>query len=262
MDIEKFLNELSLLSVNFVHTYITETKDYPMKNANRVHHGFLYTITGTETYHFHDRTIEAIPGSVIYIPKNEAYKITLTDKKSVVLGIDFEISNTPTRPFRIVFPEVNSIYSDFLKSEAKWTKKEIDWIADCKASFYKIVGILLKQVTQSYFPKSKYAIISKSVDYLHANYLKSDFCLKTLSEIAGISPRYFELLFKELYRMSPKEYILSLKIEQAKEFLLSEKLLIKDIAFMLGYNDIYHFGKIFKAKTGYTPSEYRHSCGL
>ena len=56
---------------------------------------------------------------------------------------------------------------------------------------------------------------------------------------------------------TPKEYVISLKMEQAKELLMSEKLLIRDIALMLGYSDIYHFGKIFTKKTGFTPSEYR-----
>ena len=39
---------------------------------------------------------------------------------------------------------------------------------------------------------------------------------------------------------------------------MSEKLLIRDIALMLGYSDIYHFGRIFTKKTGFTPSEYRN----
>ena len=262
MNVEKFLNELSLTSVNFVHTYVAELKDYPMKNPSRRHHGFLYTVSGTETYYFKDCKIDAVPSSILYIPKNENYKITLSDKKSVVICIDFEIFNQPIRPFRVILPEINSSHSTFSKMESKWTRKESDYIADCKSTFYKIVGILLKQVSQAYFPKSKYAIIAEAVEYLHLNYLKNDFRLTTLAEIAGISNRYFEKLFLELYKITPKEYIISLKIEQAKELLLSEKFLIKDIAFMLGYNDIYHFGKLFKEKTGYTPSEYKHSFEL
>jgi two-component system response regulator YesN len=51
-------------------------------------------------------------------------------------------------------------------------------------------------------------------------------------------------------------------MERAKELLLSERLMLKDIALMLGYADAYHFGKIFKTKTGYTPGEYRQIHGL
>ena len=97
---------------------------------------------------------------------------------------------------------------------------------------------------------------------MRVNYLKKDFRIEELAEITGISFRYFETLFQKEYHVTPKAYILYLKTERAKELLLSEKLLIKDIAVMLGYSDIYHFGKIFKAKTGYTPSEYRSTHGM
>lgn len=38
---------------------------------------------------------------------------------------------------------------------------------------------------------------------------------------------------------------------------MSEKNLIGEVAQLLGYGDVYHFSKIFKQKTGQTPSEYR-----
>ena len=86
--------------------------------------------------------------------------------------------------------------------------------------------------------------------------------MEELTEVTGTSLRYFETLFQNEYNITPKAYLLFLKIERAKELLLSEKLMIKDIAVMLGYGDIYHFSKLFKAKTGYTPSEYRRKHGM
>jgi AraC-like DNA-binding protein len=102
-----------------------------------------------------------------------------------------------------------------------------------------------------------YSKISESVNYLHAHYTENDFRVEKLYEIAKISSRYYEKLFFQKFGETPKEYILKLKIESPKELLLSEKTLIKDIALKLGYSDIYHFVKIFKKKTGYTPGQYR-----
>lgn len=83
---------------------------------------------------------------------------------------------------------------------------------------------------------------------MHENCLKSDFRLRSLSEQAGVSHRYFEQLFKQRYSISPKEYVLNLKIKRAKELLLDADKKIKDIALELGYGDIYHFGKLFLKK--------------
>jgi len=69
MQILEFLNNMCISELNFVQTYIAALDKYPLKNKGRRHHGFLYTISGTETYHFHDSKIETPPGSMLYIPK-------------------------------------------------------------------------------------------------------------------------------------------------------------------------------------------------
>ena len=55
--------------------------------------------------------------------------------------------------------------------------------------------------------------------------------------------------------------MLGLKMELARELLLGEKLSVADVAYELGYADVYHFCKIFKQKVGTTPGAYkRESC--
>jgi two-component system response regulator YesN len=48
-----------------------------------------------------------------------------------------------------------------------------------------------------------------------------------------------------------------MKLDLAKELLANEKTSVTDVATTLGYADIYHFSKLFKAKTGFAPSEYK-----
>ena len=75
--------------------------------------------------------------------------------------------------------------------------------------------------------------------------------------MTDISPKYFKTLFGQQFGMSPKEYVISLLIKSAKELLMNEKNQVQDVAFMVGYSDVYHFSKLFKKKTGYTPTEYK-----
>ncbi len=256
-----FLNRLSLSEISFVNTYIAPADKYPMKNKGRFHHGFLFTLSGIETYHFKDFTIDATPGSVLYIPKGENYKITLKGEESVVITVDFEITDLYMQPFKIEFLETTAIKSYFHELENTWEIKKSNYLPESKSCFYKIVSLLSKQISPIK-KTSRFDHIEISKQYIKENFLRSDLSIEELARKAKISRRYFEILFQRRYNITPKAYILSLKIERAKELLLSEKLLIKDIAFMLGYSDIYHFGKIFKEKTGYTPSEYRRNNGL
>ena len=128
-------------------------------------------------------------------------------------------------------------------------------MAKVVASFFKLVCNHKTKI--SYMPSEKYSKIADAVNYLHTNYLDNDFKVDLLEKMTDISPRYFKTLFGQQFGMSPKEYVISLLIKSAKELLMNEKNQVQDVAFMVGYSDVYHFSKLFKKKTGYTPTEYK-----
>ena len=258
----EWLNGLAVFEINFITTYRAGAESYPMHNSSRGHHGFIYTVKGAESYTFSDRALTAVPNSIIYLPKGSKYKITLDGEESVVIYIDFELySEVPESPFSIKFEDDKTISLLFSDAEKTWNKKSFDCTASVKSIFYKICSHMIRK-GESYMTSEGYSKISESVKYLHTHCMENDFRVEKLYEIAKISSRYYEKLFYRKFGVTPKEYILKLKMESAKELLLSEKTLIKDIALKLGYSDIYHFGKIFKKKTGYSPSQYRKNVSL
>ena len=257
MRILEWLQSLYINEINLVNKYIAPKKDYPMKNHGRSHHGFLYTCKGSEIYHFHDRTIEASPDSILYIPKGEKYTIELKGEVSEVITLDFEVKPMEDiRPFCIQ-PGVDiALRSCFADAELAWRKKEPDSSAFCKIQFYEAVAAMIRHKL-FYSSSATYGKIRDAVVYLHEHYLDRNFKIEELSRLSDMSPRYFEMLFAGEFRMSPKEYVTHLKLELAKELLLNEKNTVTSIAEQLGCSDIYHFSKIFKNKMGISPSEYR-----
>ncbi len=252
-----WLSELCISEVNLVNRYNAAKTEYPMKNAGRRHHGFLYTLEGTEVYHFHDQIVYAVPGSVTYIPKGEKYTIDLIGERSIVTAFDFEgIEATPSRPFCIKAENDAALREHFISAERKWYSKKTESVAECKASFYKMIAGLIKNETH-YSNNKHRERLAPAISYLHSHFLESDFKISQLSEIAEISPRYFEQLFFNEFKTTPKEYVISLKLELAKELLLSEKSSVSSVAEQLGYSDLYHFSKLFKKKTGYAPGQYK-----
>ncbi len=74
---------------------------------------------------------------------------------------------------------------------------------------------------------------------------------------AGYSKTHFFRLFKQLTGQSPQEYLISARTMRAEALLKDTGLSIGRIAEELGYRDIYHFSKQFKAVRGMTPSAFR-----
>ncbi len=244
--------------ISFANTYKAKKSDYPMKNKGRYHYGLLYTLKGTEIYTFFDKTVYACPSSVLIIPKNEAYQIDLYDEESIAIAIDFELADDINiRPVFIKNIGNNNIKSLFTDAVSEWKKHDFDYIPGLKSIFYRIISFLTLQ-ENSYHSSTNYKKIAKAIEYMNDHYLESDFKIEKLALLSGISTRYFEKLFRSIFFVTPRDYIISRKIELAKELLQSEKSSVGDVAVALGYNDIYHFSKIFKLKTGNCPREYKH----
>ncbi|MEM7486657.1 MAG: helix-turn-helix transcriptional regulator [Bacteroidota bacterium] len=80
-----------------------------------------------------------------------------------------------------------------------------------------------------------------------------------LSESLNISPNYLSGLLKVLTGKSTQQHIHDRLIEKAKEKLAHHEASISEIAFQLGFDYPQSFSKLFKSRTGFTPSEFRQS---
>ena len=80
-----------------------------------------------------------------------------------------------------------------------------------------------------------------------------------ISNALNISPNYLSGLLKVLTGKSTQQHIHDKLIEKAKEQLSVSELSISEVAYELGFEYSQSFSKLFKSKTGLTPSEFRQS---
>lgn len=92
--------------------------------------------------------------------------------------------------------------------------------------------------------------------FLSDNYVNSP-DLKSLSRKFGINKDYLIIGFRELYNTSPHKYIISLRLDRAKELLLTTDTPLKTVASEVGYVNYGHFIKLYLKKFGVIPSEER-----
>ncbi len=80
--------------------------------------------------------------------------------------------------------------------------------------------------------------------------------LSDLANVACISPYHLLRLYKHIYRVTPYQHILQLRIERAR-YLLSAQYSTTEIADQLSFSDRRAFSKVFKKITGLSPNAYR-----
>ncbi|CAM3931352.1 response regulator [Cohnella lubricantis] len=84
-----------------------------------------------------------------------------------------------------------------------------------------------------------------------------DLSLEKVASIVFLNPVYFSQLFKQKTGQGYKEYVISLRMEQAKKLLANPDLKLADVAERIGYQDVRHFSQVFRRKFDMTPTEFR-----
>jgi AraC-like DNA-binding protein len=78
-----------------------------------------------------------------------------------------------------------------------------------------------------------------------------------LSQKLNYSYSYLATFFSAMQATTIEQYIISLKIEKAKEMILFNELTLTEIAYKLNYSSVAHLSSQFKKVTGLTPSHFR-----
>lgn len=80
--------------------------------------------------------------------------------------------------------------------------------------------------------------------------------IEEYAERLGISEDNLNTVCKNITGLSTKQYILDLKITEAKRLLIYTSGNINEISFSLGFEDSSYFSRIFKKKTALSPSDF------
>ncbi len=102
--------------------------------------------------------------------------------------------------------------------------------------------------------------LSPVIQYIEANYTEP-ISMAEMARQAGLSATHFNQRFRELLRMSPTQYLLSRRVEQARRLLTETDDSIASIGAQVGFYDQSHFTKRFRSVTGITPRAYRKKFG-
>ena len=98
--------------------------------------------------------------------------------------------------------------------------------------------------------------VERATHYFNENY-NQNICIKDYAADRHMSDCWFNRTFKKVTKVTPIQYIISLRITSAINLLEKTDHNIKQIASMVGYDDEYYFSRLFKKNTGLSPTAYR-----
>ena len=148
---------------------------------------------------------------------------------------------------------------------------KITRITQAQPGFYRILGLLeilyelsLQEnyhlLASKSFANVKNAPESRRVreveEYIDKNY-KQEIRLKTLSDIAGMTPAAFSRFFRMRTGKTVSDYMIDIRLGHAARLLVDSPNSVADICYLCGFNNISNFNRIFKKKKGCSPTAFR-----
>ncbi|WP_167958352.1 AraC family transcriptional regulator [Anaerosporobacter faecicola] len=179
-------------------------------------------------------------------------------ENSIEFGVNPKIMHMKTH----MKQEVNKIcYEMLAEYQSGQPGKEFMMKAYMSQLLIQIVRGLLVKVKKmedtSYETYNRSYAVRRIINYLNENY-EQRISLEQIAHNMYLSPVYISKIFKEETGESPINYLIKIRLERAKEFLqTSNGSSIKNIAKQVGYDDVYHFSKLFKKYYGISPLYYK-----
>lgn len=217
------------------------------KRENRTTFGLTFCIDGQITYTHKGQKVVSDQSHAVILPQGQSYTLR-GDKTGSFPVINFKCQS-PLCDTPVAIPiEDNSSYLrnyEKLRSLLLFDGNRFEALS----VFYHI---LYRLSTQNLPCRT----VLPAIKHIKSAYKDPDLTVSELASLCNISEAYFRRVFAKNYGMSPKEFLIDIRINKAKQLLAEGALKINTVAAECGFSNQYHFCRTFKEKTGQTPTEY------
>ncbi len=237
------------------------------RSCDETYARLYYIVEGSATIFHHDRKFDLQPGHLYLIPPGSNMRYICRYSLEIIwfhfnisLYGDMDLFQFYSFKFVDKPKDRESVYSEMTELLSLANLDDIFSQLKSKSLLLDLISPFFKFQTskKSSIDEEKIARFATVLDYIDSH-LNKKLTLAELAKLAAYEKTYFSTLFKEMFSVSPKRYILNRRIDKAKSllFLRSSNIKLETIAYELGFNDAFHFSKTFKKITGENPREFR-----
>ncbi|QQZ61179.1 response regulator [Paenibacillus sonchi] len=174
-----------------------------------------------------------------------------------------DLKNAALPPARLtallnsLLPGWNRIYASVTRQYIELPETFGAWF-EVEKWLYKARESLAAAIGKPQYSEEVKECIARAVQAMHEE-LADPVIASELAKRVNMSRSYFSQCFKDMIGMTFNEYLRSIRMDKAKEYLQYTQKNIQWISEHTGYNDQKYFSRVFYEKTGMLPSEYRQA---
>ena len=219
-----------------------------------------YIINGQATYTINGQKITVGEGDLLCIPKgSDRYAVCESPKDFECYAANFQL-NLPTGeettlPLPLLSkPGLNGdIISLYRRLNETWLSRSPGYVMRARANLMLILqrffAILVYDVdTYQYDPR-----VRKAMRFITEHYA-DPLTISTVADKVLLNSVYFGALFKKETRYSFRDYLNTVRLNQAEDMLRTGRWNVSEVAQNCGFADVFYFSRMFKKYKGIPPS--------
>ncbi len=214
--------------------------------APRPFSALSFRVCGSGEIQIGDSAFSSSEGDILFIPAGVDYTARYTDSESIAIHIlDCNYSayeNIKTDNYSFIL----ELFEEILKN---WQEHHVS--NRTKSELFS----LLQKINDDHASKLEPSFI-KAINFAQSNFTDPSFSVSDLCRIANMSISGIYRRFCSYFGMSPKQYVLKLRISYALELLAKDRYTVKKAALMSGFSDEKYFSRLIKQRLGKPPSYF------
>jgi AraC-like DNA-binding protein len=183
----------------------------------------------------------------------ELFWLALDGKQTVSIlnrlnltAYSFILNNMINREIKDVLDELKNHFIENIQDE-EFKRSSI---------IHKLLHYISLQVKEKKLqPTTTNNWIQRSKQYMDMHFTE-ELSVADVAKYIGIHRSHFTPSFVNEFGITPVQYLLSLKMKRAAEMISEHSFTITEIAYSLGYSDLYSFSRAFKKFYGVSPKQY------
>ncbi|MBR3837364.1 MAG: helix-turn-helix transcriptional regulator [Clostridia bacterium] len=219
-------------------------------SQSRPSFGLSFCCEGQITYTMNGKKYVSRPGVAVLLPRGGAYTLH-GDKTGVFPVINFQAEGLSEEEIRVI-P---------LKNPALCLKecerlRDLFWLGASQMKIFSAFYSLLDEVLS---PFERDDGLAPLLRWVEENLSDPTLSNAAMANRVGLCESALRKRFAASLHTTPKQYVLELRLNKAKELLGNTTLYVGEVAEACGFSGVYHFCRIFKEKTGVTPTDYANA---
>lgn len=253
--IETFIGIGSVKSLDYIHESYLEAvrcakymnegpiihcKEIRYKNSGSSNDYYDYVNTLVESVKYNRKEASDIFINILEVLRPLPSVDRISRLMEVLFVVSYEIKGDCKGQGMDFYMDFNDIKNFTVEEQESWAWRRFNTL---------LRGIKTERVDR------KTSIVNVAIGHINRHFTE-EVTLNDIANYVNLSPQHFSKIFKEATGFGYIEWINNLRITKARELMNSTDKTIKEICFLVGYNDPNYFSRIFKKYIGISPTDY------